>query len=430
MKPRPLFISIFLPISVLAASLVFNSASASAQEPSFRIISDATARYLKTEETGWQTLTFDDSAWPFVVAPSAGLCGTPEVPSDAPQPVWGEDPQEFETIFIRKTFMMDTPANATIVVGVDDDYDLFINGELIGGNHDGIASTDRFIDVPLQAGLNLIAIMATDIVGGCQSVMFDIFPLPAPPPNDDVTNPAVVSTLPFTDTQDTRGATIAADDPPSNCVGVPTENVWYTLTTNENILLRLTTGGSSYEAFMDVFVSADGQLNHTGVCGSGEIVFEATPGTTYYIMVSSTAFGGDLAFSVMSLGEALMVNLTLNAKGTFDPRTGSATIRGIVTCNEPTGVDISGIVRQKYRRSIIIADFFTNVPCDGASSLSQIVRSNTGAFDRGYVEILATASACGPLNCDSVDLTAIAFLRADPRIKKPKGPANNVMAVK
>jgi hypothetical protein len=50
---------------------------------------------------------------------------------------------------VRKTFTLGAAATAHIIAGADDDYDLFINGVFIGGNHDGNAGTDRYTDIPL-----------------------------------------------------------------------------------------------------------------------------------------------------------------------------------------------------------------------------------------------------------------------------------------
>jgi hypothetical protein len=125
---------------------------------------------------------------------------------------------------VRKTFALDAVATVYIIVGVDDDYDLYINGVFIGGNHDGGAGGDRYTYVPLQAGLNVLAIMAVDVAGGCQHIEFDIFPPPPPPANDHVADAVVISALDFTDTRDTRGATTAPDDP-GGCLGGT--NVWY-----------------------------------------------------------------------------------------------------------------------------------------------------------------------------------------------------------
>jgi hypothetical protein len=104
-------------------------------------------------------------------------------PEETTHPIWGEDPQEFQAIFVRKTFTLDAAATANIIAGADDDYDLFINGVFIGGNHDGATNLNLYTNVPLQAGLNALAMKAIDVVGGCQWLAFDVFP---PPVNDEL----------------------------------------------------------------------------------------------------------------------------------------------------------------------------------------------------------------------------------------------------
>jgi hypothetical protein len=273
----------------------------------------------------------------------------------------------------------------------------------IGGNHDGFAGSDLYTNVPLQAGLNVLAIMAIDSGGGCQAVAFDVFPPPIPPANDDVANAVVISTLDFTDTRDTHGATTAPDDPGS-CFGGT--NVWYTLTLNEDTLVRLTTAGSSYAGFLDLFVRSGGELTHTGLCASEQLDFLASAGTTYYFMVSSPSFGGDLRFSALSLGPPFRVTLSVDSAGSFDSQTGNVTLRGTVTCNQPAEVDVSGQLRQKHGRRIIAGSFSTHVSCDLGTPWSAIVRSDQGAFGGGHAEILGMASGCGSTNCDDDQATA------------------------
>jgi hypothetical protein len=380
-----------------------------AQEASFRIVSDGTAKYSYTEEPGWETLDFDDADWPFVVAPSGGLCDASPVPPGAPEPIWGEDPREFQTLFVRKTFTLEAAATALVVVGVDDDYDLFINGAFIGGNHDGFAGTDRYTDVPLQEGLNVIAIMAVDSGGGCQSVSFDISPPPEPPANDDVADAIVIPDLDFTDTRDTRGATTAPDDPGSCWGGT---NVWYVFTPKEDTVVRLTTAGSTYEASLDVFVISAGRLSHI-TCGFVQLDFVASAGTTYYIMVSSPyTFGGDLTFSAQSLGTPFQVILHVDDNATFDWRTGTAAIQGSVLCNQPARIEVNGQLRQKFgRKTIIQGSFNTSVDCDGETPWNATVRSDQGAYGRGAAEILASAYGCALYNCDDDPVTTILTLR-------------------
>jgi hypothetical protein len=175
------------------------------------------------------------------------------------------------------------------------------------------------------------------------------------------------------------------------------------------MFIRLSTDGSSSQADMDVFVSADGELSHL-TCASVQLDFQANAGTTYYFMVSSPNFGGDLVFSVLNLGAPFQVTLRLNRSGTFDPRIGNAMIRGTVTCNHPAEVEVSGQLRQKFRRRIIVGTFFTRVACDGKTPWRAIVRSDQWAFGRGPAEILGGTSGCGPHNCDDHQATAIVRL--------------------
>jgi hypothetical protein len=380
-----------------------------AQALSVHIVSDGTAKYSYTEEPAWETLGFDNSAWPFVVAPSAGLCTPSPVPPGAPNPICGADPQEFQTIFVRKLFSVEAAATVNIIAGADGDYDLFINGGFIGGNHDGAAGSDLYTNVPLQEGLNVLAMRAVDVVGGCQVLSFDIFSPPDPPANDDVANAVVISALDFTDTRNTRGATTASDDPLS-CSGGTKASVWYTFTLSEDTVVRLSTAGSSYDAVVDVFVSTAGELSPTGLCSFGTLDFPASAGTTYYVMVSTPSFGRDLVFSALSLGPAFLVTLRVNT-GAVDPRTGSATMRGTVTCTHPAGVEVSGQLRQKCHRRIIIGSFSTHISCKGETRWSAIARSDQWAFGRGYAEVLASTAGCGPGNCDDDAVTAIKWLR-------------------
>jgi hypothetical protein len=397
--------ALFMTLSALAPLL---SGRAWAQTASFHIVSDGTAKYSYTEEQEWETLGFDDSAWPFVVAPSGGLCDPGPVPPGAPEPIWGEDPQEFQTIFVRKTFSLNAAATANIIACADDDYDLFINGVFIGGNHDGFAGCDLYTNVPLPAGLNVLAMMAVDSFGGCQSLSFDVFPPPEPPANDDVADAIMIPDLPFTDTRDTRGATTAPDDPGS-CFGGPFTNVWYAFTPSEEMIIRLSTAGSTYEACIDVFASSAEGLSHTGACGSGQLDFVASAGTTYYFMVSSPAFGGDLVFSVLDLGAPLQITLSLNATGSFDPKTGVATVGGTVGCNVPRVVfDVNGTLQQRIGRVLLTAQFSTGgFECTPPKTAWRATASSPNTLFTGGKAMLSNvfSSACNEGSCDDASIS-------------------------
>ncbi len=173
MNSRVLILASFI-LSSAAPALLLSGVSR-AQEGQYLVVSDGTAKYSYVEEAGWQAPGFNDSIWAFVVAPSQGLCPPYSVWEGEPNPVWGTDPQEYQTIFVRKSFTVAADAKADIWAEADDDYDLYVNGELVGGNHDGWSGGDFYTGVQLQAGTNVLAMTVTDVAGDCQSVLFAVY---------------------------------------------------------------------------------------------------------------------------------------------------------------------------------------------------------------------------------------------------------------
>lgn len=117
-----------------------------------------------TELTGWETMGFSDSTWAYVSSPSPHSTATEYFTEKAPT-MWSTT--YANTIWLRKTFTMRDSISvdsAFIKVLVDDDHDLYINGNLIYTDNNGYANemvTD--ITAYLRPGQeNLIAIKALD----------------------------------------------------------------------------------------------------------------------------------------------------------------------------------------------------------------------------------------------------------------------------
>ncbi len=74
-------------------------------------------------------------------------------------------------IYLRKEFTIGTPISGQISGGVDDDLMLWINGNLVINDQNGVSSTFATINILpyLISGTNLIAIKAHDSFGGAQS---------------------------------------------------------------------------------------------------------------------------------------------------------------------------------------------------------------------------------------------------------------------
>ncbi len=116
-----------------------------------------------------------------------------------------------------------------------------------------------------------------------------------PPPNDDISGATVIPTVPFTETADTREATVAPDDP--FCAG-RSATVWYAFTPTSDMVLRAHTFGSDYDTTLSVYTGSPGNLsqiacNDDALGLQSQVVFTATAGETYYFMVG--AFGEGLA---------------------------------------------------------------------------------------------------------------------------------------
>lgn len=148
-----------------------------------------------TPPAGWETLDFDDSAWPPARAPypNPGQPPNVRIPGSNAEFMWydplGTSDGGTGTIqgLFRYTFYENLPPHSRPLVGladiqVDDDYDLFVNGKLAFQNHDGGFAdvVDRVNFSPfLQNGENVIAIHAVDggwsnpFNRGFEDVLFD-----------------------------------------------------------------------------------------------------------------------------------------------------------------------------------------------------------------------------------------------------------------
>lgn len=124
--------------------------------------------------SGWLEKSFDDSSWPNVNIPSAGQC-----PPSAMITIIDENGAQlmsyeaviWSTGYFRKTFNLGTiPSSGSVRIIVDDDGDLYINGNLVISDHDGhIAGIDSMDISPyLVAGENVIALKVIDSASGCQ----------------------------------------------------------------------------------------------------------------------------------------------------------------------------------------------------------------------------------------------------------------------
>lgn len=112
------------------------------------------------------------------------------------------------------------------------------------------------------------------------------------PPNDNFANATPIVALPFHDSLDTSEATTEDTDP--DCFGNG-HTVWYSFTPGVDLTIAANTFGSVFDTTLSVYTGTAGALEQVACnddSGSlqSRIVFPATAGTTYFLMVG-TFFG-------------------------------------------------------------------------------------------------------------------------------------------
>jgi len=281
-------------------------------------------------------------------------------------------------------------------------------GFVDNGNNTG---TFNWTPTSNQAGTYLLTFQGDNLSGNTGVTFTQITVIVPPPPNDDFANATVVTSIPFSLTQDATNATVAPDDP--FCSG-RTQTVWYAFTPAANIRLEANTFGSNYDTTLSVYTGTRGALTQI-TCNDdsnntlqSRVRFDAVAGTTYYFMVSSLSFfpvsPASLVFNLLQAPLPLSIAPSVTQFGSVDPTTGAAILSGFVACSQPTFVTISGQLKQT-RGGTPISDFFSVfVPCTGTTPWSVTVQTvpalfhgrSAALFTGGKANVSASATAFDP----------------------------------
>src|SRR5918996_2142292 len=228
----------------------------------------------------------------------------------------------------------------------------------------------------------------------------------AAPPSNDTFGGATVVSLGFSEQLDTTEATTDADDAQLNATcGAPATDasVWYAFTTAADTGVVVDVSQSSYSAGVLVGVGTQGSLE-TVDCGPGTVGFFAVAGTTYYVLAIDDQLdgggnGGTLRISFNEAPPPPTVDITVDPVGTFNARTGVATITGTYTCTNGDFIDVFGEARQAVGRFTVVGffGFFDVGTCDGATrAWSADVFPENGRFAGGNAMTVTFAFSCGP----------------------------------
>lgn len=123
-------------------------------------------RWIQSDCLGeWSAADIDDSAWPRALFPYVQMWQRDWPLDPEARPMWGS---HFNSCVRRHFALEAAPEQATLHIWVDDDYELYINGEFVGRSADGYgAMPGETYDVArhLRAGDNVLALALKDCVG-------------------------------------------------------------------------------------------------------------------------------------------------------------------------------------------------------------------------------------------------------------------------
>jgi hypothetical protein len=239
--------------------------------------------------------------------------------------------------------------------------------------------------------------------------------LAAAPGNDTYTSRTVIGAIPFAESIDTTEATTDADDTEANAqCGAPATDasVWYEVTASSDGGILVDASASSYAAGVIVATGTPGSLSVL-TCGPWIVGLPTVAGETYAILVfdfdaEDGVNGGELDIVVDETPPPPVVDVSIDAVGSFNAQTGSATIRGTVTCSggdefSKNFIDVQ--VSQKIGRFKLTGQGGTEFVCDGAvQAWSVEVISSTGTFAGGKASVTLFAFACGPGGCSDTSV--------------------------
>jgi hypothetical protein len=238
-----------------------------------------------------------------------------------------------------------------------------------------------------------------------------------PPPNDTIAGATAITGLPFTTTEDTTQATLDSADTAAatacSTAGFPpgptfSNSVWFAYTPTSNQQVGIDTSASNYGVAGAVLTGTPASFTAV-TCFLGNTNFSASAGTTYYIdLVESPAgTGGTLGLSVTQLQPPNPV-LTVDSTGTFDSKSGTATVTGTASCTAGAFGFVDGSLTQSVGRIATITGFGSTINppvCDGtAHPWSLVVTPSSGKFKGGHATASVFMGACS-YTCASQQVT-------------------------
>ncbi len=124
--------------------------SGTVQTSTTNIVTDITWKGSTTGPVGWTSNSFNDTSWGYAVEQDPSWHGNPTtlIPDTTAKTIWYPSSIYWNTsnAYFRKSInLTQVPTSATLNISVDDDYELYVNGTLVGVNNDnGWAGTQQY----------------------------------------------------------------------------------------------------------------------------------------------------------------------------------------------------------------------------------------------------------------------------------------------
>jgi len=224
------------------------------------------------------------------------------------------------------------------------------------------------------------------------------------PGNDLPTGAIAKSALPVTIDQDTTEATVSTDDVGCGAGGEDQATVWYTLTLATTTAVLVNANDSDYSVGVNVF-EGTADADHLVDCVEGAVGFEASGGTTYYLMfadIDGGSNGGQLHVEIGLAPPPIEVQLTVDPSAKVNSKTGEATMSGTVTCSHDADfADVEITLREPIGRFTVHGSSFASPSCGPSATawFASIVGDN-GKFGPGRASADVSVFACDAFSCD------------------------------
>ncbi|MBI5825711.1 MAG: M4 family metallopeptidase [Chloroflexi bacterium] len=185
-------------------------------------------------------------------------------------------------------------------------YEAQTNILVSNSNYHSLYDALRQACTTLTGTSGITAADCTEVGEAVLATQLNLLPLPpAAPANDAFASPIVISTTPYTNTQDISSATTAGDDPTFSCTSHKgTTSVWYQVTPSSSGTLTVDTVGSNFDTVLGIWtgstpagltsVGCNDDIDYAGGNYQSRVIVSVTAGQTYRIEAAGYSGGGNL----------------------------------------------------------------------------------------------------------------------------------------